>query len=678
MNRVHLTSITQGLAAAALACALSLLSANQVSANPAAQAVDPAQRALFMQAWQSARAGDRSTFDAAGERLSDYILYPYWQYEDFRYRRAVADPDEVAAFLDAHEDWAFVTALRRSWLRALGERGHWAALRRYGATADTDENRCYHARARLAENDTTGLLAQARDLWAVGHSQPDACDPLFAWMMKQGGVDAELAWTRINRAMAEGNASLTAYLARFLAPADQAWLDRWRQLDRTRYRGLDKAAAWPDTPVTRQITDTSLRKLLRRDPAEAMRVFTALDGHFNWGDQARGDLMREIALMATVDLDPGARAFIEQVPDAHVDDQLTQWWARLLLAQSDWPALLQVIERMAPETADDDRWRYWKGHALASLDEGDRAETIFSSLARETNYYAFLAADALRWPYTICEIPPVVPDDVAGAVAGRNDIRRALELHRVDLENWARAEWGRSMRRLDVEELRAAAAVARGEGWYDRAIFALGDSGDLRWYEWRFPVMFEEPVLESARRERLDAAWVYGIMRSESAMMESARSSANALGLMQVTPATASTLSRKHGIGYRSSAQLLDGPTNIRFGTTYLRDLLDDYADNPVLVSGAYNAGPGAVDRWLKSRPKGNAAAWVETLPYYETRDYIPRVLAFTTIYEWRLGQPVRRVSARMPDIESGNIDHDETTEVVCSAGPADMAAVAP
>jgi soluble lytic murein transglycosylase len=97
-----------------------------------------------------------------------------------------------------------------------------------------------------------------------------------------------------------------------------------------------------------------------------------------------------------------------------------------------------------------------------------------------------------------------------------------------------------------------------------------------------------------------------------------------------------------------------------------MSDLLQDFSDNPVLVSGSYNAGPNAVKRWLDTRPLLEAAIWVETLPYFETRDYIPRVLAFTTIYDWRLGGTVRRISSRMPHIESGKISVDGYTKVVC------------
>jgi soluble lytic murein transglycosylase len=120
---------------------------------------------------------------------------------------------------------------------------------------------------------------------------------------------------------------------------------------------------------------------------------------------------------------------------------------------------------------------------------------------------------------------------------------------------------------------------------------------------------------------------------------------------MQITPDTAAQLSRRHGLAYSSRAELFESETNVRFGTTYLRELMDRFGGNPVLASGAYNAGPRAVDRWLKDGYTGDPAGWIDTLPFFETRDYIPRVMAFATIYEWRFGGPVKRLSTRMPPI---------------------------
>ncbi len=225
-------------------------------------------------------------------------------------------------------------------------------------------------------------------------------------------------------------------------------------------------------------------------------------------------------------------------------------------------------------------------------------------------------------------------------------------------------------RQLDNAGLRQAAALAIEENWLDLAIIALGNSGDLRWYEWRFPVAYGALLERHARSQNLDISWVMGLMRSESAMAEDAVSSAGARGLMQLTPDTARRLAKRHSYRYTGRNQLLEAETSILFGTSYLRELSDRFADNPVLVSGAYNAGPNAVDRWLDSQSGSEPAIWIETLPYFETRDYIPRVLAFSTIYDWRLQRPVTRMTSRMPAFDAGGVasanQDRKTTRVVC------------
>ena len=153
-------------------------------------------------------------------------------------------------------------------------------------------------------------------------------------------------------------------------------------------------------------------------------------------------------------------------------------------------------------------------------------------------------------------------------------------------------------------------------------------------------------------------------------MAEDAISPAGARGLMQVMPQTASQLARRHSLSYTGTQQLMQASENIELGTFYLKELYDQFSGNPVLATGAYNAGPNAVERWLADRPTVDPAIWVETLPFFETRDYIPRVLAFSTIYEWRLARPVSRISSRMPEFYSGtgggNMKPAETAEVVC------------
>lgn len=129
------------------------------------------------------------------------------------------------------------------------------------------------------------------------------------------------------------------------------------------------------------------------------------------------------------------------------------------------------------------------------------------------------------------------------------------------------------------------------------------------------PVDFAEMA---ARKYALPASFVRSVMKAESAMHQEALSPKGAIGLMQLMPETA----RQLGVNPRDSKENAEG------GAQYLRDLLAKYEDRPdqvVLALAAYNAGPGAVDKYHG------------VPPYRETRQYILRVLKY-----WDQGQNAR------------------------------------
>jgi soluble lytic murein transglycosylase len=640
----------------------------------AAMAQEPgaAQREAFGRAWQAGARGDRAEFEQLMPGLQGYLLYPYLRYEDLRHRRASASDEEMAGFLAKHADWAFADALEAAWLRSLASREQWDSLMTYGEGARDAGVRCAYAQARIRHGKIDGLVPVAQALWNVGRSQPDSCDAVFQWLQKQGGITAGLAWQRIQRSMEARQPRLALYLARFLPKEERIWVDRWYQQDRGGYQKLEIASQWPDQDKSRDIADYGLRRLARSDPDRAWRIYQDLAGHIHWPVEQDHRLLREIALWSAVNGSLATPQRMRAVPGSARDDRLLEWWVRQSLATGAWGEVLQVVAAMSPETADDSRWQYWKARALLETGASAAANALLAELAQEAGYHGFLAADLLQLPYVVCpELPTVSLSDIESL--GRQErFARSLELRQVGVRNWSRSEWILAARDLDKQGLRTAAGLAVREDWPAMAIAALGNSGDWRWYEWRFPLNHSHLVDARSNALNLDPAWVMGLMRSESAMAEDALSAAGARGLMQVTPDTARQLARRHGFTYTGSEQLYRAEDNVQFGTAYLRDLLDRFGGNPVLAAGAYNAGPNAVERWLREPTPSDPTIWVETLPYFETRDYIPRVLAFATIYDWRLQRPVSRISARMPEFDSslvgGTMTAGETTEVVCRA----------
>ena len=632
----------------ALCC---LLAAFGTVFPPFAQADDDALRGAFSAAWDAARAGRRDEFERLLPTLGTYLLFPYLQYEDLRHRRAQVSASEMAAFLADHRDWAFTDGLEIAWLRTLGDRGRWEEVLRHGTGSNDAAVRCHVAHARIRSGQTEGLLDEARTLWAVGRSQPDACDPVFAWLRERNGITSSLAWERIRRAMDQRERRLTRYLARYLDVGDRVWADRWYQQDRGGYRGLEQSRGWPDTEQARQIVDYGLRRLARSDADLAWRTWQSLADAFDWSDAERGAILADLALWSAVERADDTAKRMAAVPPAFRDGRLYEWRARFDIAGGDWSALAETLAGMPAEQGDDMRWRYWRARALMETGAAAAGRALMEELAGEASFHGFLAADTLDLPYSICPLEPAVDPAAVERRAVEPGFARALELRRAGLPSWARREWNLAARGLDLEGLRVAAALATEAAWPDRAIAALGDSGDLRWYAWRFPNPWGDLVAAQTGPLALDEAWVLGLMRSESALAEDAISPAGARGLMQLTPPTARALARRHDLSYGGPDQLLLADDNIRFGTIYLRELLDRFGQNPVLAAAAYNAGPQAVERWLADDHPVDPVAWIETLPYFETRDYVPRVLAFATLYDWRLQRPVVRISARMPPV---------------------------
>jgi soluble lytic murein transglycosylase len=153
---------------------------------------------------------------------------------------------------------------------------------------------------------------------------------------------------------------------------------------------------------------------------------------------------------------------------------------------------------------------------------------------------------------------------------------------------------------------------------------------------WRvvFPQAYRPLIDDVANKAELPPAFVRAIAREESSFDPNAVSPANAYGLIQLIRSTARAYAQP--IGLPSDPDSLKKPeVNLRIGAAFMRHLWERYRTNPAVIPSAYNAGPGATDRWLRERGKLPLDEWVETIPYTETRRYTRRVLQSYGVYAW-------------------------------------------
>jgi soluble lytic murein transglycosylase len=150
------------------------------------------------------------------------------------------------------------------------------------------------------------------------------------------------------------------------------------------------------------------------------------------------------------------------------------------------------------------------------------------------------------------------------------------------------------------------------------------------WYErLRYPLHYSEYVRVHAKQNNLDPALLAAVIYQESKFDTGARSSSGAIGLMQLTPATARGIAIRTGGSAFRTADLYNPEINIRYGSWYLENLFQKYG-NERLVLAAYNAGQGNVDRWRAKH---------EPIQFAETRAYVSRVEHLKSIYRRAWGK---------------------------------------
>lgn len=636
------------------------------------------QRDAFRTAYAAAQNGQDWRPLARG--LETYPLYPYLEAAALQHDIRTTPVADVDAYLAQYAGMIPADDLRKAELGWQAQQKNWTVFLNFYQPGLGDALTCDALQAHLAEGKPLDFGRDLAALWQKT-SLPSECAPVLDAAAAQGLLTPPRVWDRIERAADAGNAATIGQSAAWLTGEDAAAAGRIAGALRSPADLLKKAGTFADTPHNREAVARALIRLARRDSAQAQAFWKALSKQFAFGPSRRDRVLAALALYNAVDFGPDAIKNLADLPPTAQTDATREWRVRAAVAQGDWKAAEAAIQALTPEQMQRDEWRYWQARVAQKLGRSATALDDYEALARQATFYGFLAADQADLPYSIC--PQTLPGNPAalGHVESDPGMARGFEFFALDMLPNARREWNRAFADLTPEQQQQAVALASGKGWYDRAVFALGKSGDLRYYALRFPLADKERVLASARNAGVDPAWAFAIIRAETAWQTDAQSGANARGLMQLLPGTAKLVAQRSGLPYDGADSLYDPAINIPLGTQYLANLAMRFDGSPWLASAAYNAGPVNAQRWVDARANLDPEAFILTIPFNETRDYVTRVLSFATIYGWRLhGDPVP-VSSRLPAIGTPYDPGADPVrkQVVCRApAPAPAATVSP
>ena len=629
-----------------------LLWSGVLAAVPAYAAQRDDERAAFRRALDAVEHGREWKSEAAA--LERYPLLPSLiALELTRKLGKAKKPDEIEtaevdAFLKRWPDTLAADDVRREWLADRAKNGRWKEFRAAYAPGLGREMTCYDFSARLADGEKLDFARDWAPLWESSTGLPASCDAPLARSADAGVIDGARLRQRIDRALDAGQSGVIDELVAHLPAADRPAATQIALALRDAPAALKQAATWPDDARHRDAVVAALKRLTRRDSDGAADAYAKLKPRYKFSEKQKGDVAAAFALYRATEFDADALERLASVPAASQTDGTREWRVRVALAASDWAAALSALDALSDTQKADAEWRYLRARVLIKLDRKADAAPVFAALSREANFYGFLAADWSGEPYTICPLTLAADNGVEKTLKD-GALGRAFEWRAVDRLRDARREWDYAMARLAPAQRRLAADLAYREGWYDRAVFALNKGDELKLYEQRFPLAREPQIRRESHATGLDPAWTYAIIRAESAWVEDARSSANALGLMQLLPGTAAQIAKHGDIAYRRAEDLFLPDTNIALGTRYLSQMAEKYNGAPWLASAAYNAGPAPVARWLAARGELEPDFFIASIPYRETREYVARVLAFSVIYDWRMNGKALALAARLP-----------------------------
>ena len=617
------------------------------------QASFETQRQLFHDASYALQRNQISKFNRLLKQLDGYPAQPYLEYDHFRRNVSRLKPQQIELFLQRYADYPFAYHARGKWLDVLARRGDWEGYLQAFDDRSSTRLQCISFQARLKLGQLEGLDEEIGKIWLRGYSQPSQCDTAFSYYLKSHGDPEQVIWSRIEKAFAARRPELALYLSKKLDATSRATVETWYRAHKRPEQSLRKLTDAKDSEHTRDIIVHAIDRLARKNSLKALEAWNLLGDQFAFSPEQKTQVELRIALSAAIQHKSEARALLASLNPEVMNDQAYLWLARIQLRSRDWPGLLNTINLMPAHLHEETEWQYWLSRSMEAEGQLSGSLSLLEKISTKSSYYGFLAADKLKREYRITQENAANDGvDEDAFLAENPHMLRARELFFLDRLVDAKREWFQALRYLDQDQIKQAATLASRWQWHDSAIRTVAKTEHRSDYSLRFPMPYRQQVLKQAQARKLDPSLIYGVMRRESLFDPLARSSVGALGLMQLMPSTARSMASSLGMKKPRQSDILHVENNIRFGTHYLRKVMNRFDNNVALAAAAYNAGPSNVKRWLPRDKNMSADLWVETVPYKETRNYVQAVLAYSTVFDRSLGKNTL-MSSRMGDIKT-------------------------
>jgi len=602
------------------------------------------EQSRYQQAVAAIRAQRSAEAHALRAQLGDYPLALYIDYYDLLLRPDSSRLDEVMRFVRQDNQGLLAGRLKARYLRLLADEQKWTA---YLQLANGEPRslglRCQYYLARWATGEPEVAYRFADDIWMHSESRPGECSALFTQWKLAGHMTAEKVWQRMMLVFpGRSSGSMLEYLSGELEGSTrQADGQRLLALYNQPQQLLTLLPARQGGDAAAMATLT-LQRLARQEPRDARTLFARAKSAYGLNNGQTLAVEGSIARQFLLDKSGPERDWVDRVLRRQHDPALIELRLRQAVWEADWRGVKIWVQRIPGTARSDVRWTYWLARAEEALGKKQHAQALYRQASFERSYYGFLAADRVgaKMPFNAAPLTPAL--SLSQAAQRWSAVARVRELLALNEHDQARSEWIFLMDSVSHTEKLQLGSMALDAEWYDLAVLSSIRAKAWDTLDLRFPMPMSQVFSRFAKLQGVDMSLLYALARQESALYHRAQSPVGASGLMQLMPATAAHMAKKLGVAFGGKQQLIDPEVNIRLGSAYIKELLDNYGGNRVLAAAAYNAGPGRVRQWRRLSAGKSMDVWVENIPYKETRNYVQNVLVFNAIYQQKLQHGAR------------------------------------
>lgn len=591
-------------------------------------------RPIYQQAKDALRENRLTRYKKLKQQLETYPLLVYLNYREGIKNLTSLSPADAQQVRNTLRGSYLYDEFHQQWLAMQYKRNRWSIYVEHFEPTDNVVAHCKYLRALHRTGNKETAMSLVEDLWMVGSSQPKECDPIFATWIETGHLSNHMVWNRFKLALENDSTMLARYLLRFF-PRDEEPIARLMYDVHRKPSLVRNANRFRDTSRGREALIHGLQRYAIDEGIKARELWLQYQDRFNFDFETKQRVSSRLDFWAT-----RKGILIETVNPAYTANSILRI-ADTAISQNQWPIAREWLEVYPDDLKTVYKWQYWYAITLINLGEELAGNSILEDLAKKRTYYGFLAATELDSPPQLNRLTWNENEFDNSSYLADPRISRVLELYAIHEPESAKKEWVWLFPQLNpTESLWLAAAI--GEiAPPAHAIEAAFRGGASDLVDFRFPIQYVDQFSRHTDKTKIPLTMLLALTRQESAFNPKAISDVGARGLMQLMPSTARQTARNIRVPRPSLGQLFYPPVNIQIGTYHLRELLDEFDNHRVLAFAAYNAGSHRVKEWIRGTSSMNTLAWIETIPFQETRSYVKNVLAYCQVYSMLLDEPM-------------------------------------